>query len=297
VATASPTTWTATGLTLLLGFASLAVDSGFGLNERRETQNAADIAALAVWEDCNPQTSGTPNATQAARNAALENGYSHALADVEVAMSDVSSSPTADLRRWEVEITATNDTFFGEAGSTGAGEMTVVSRAVAECERIPLLGGYAIFAGADPTCGGGVELDLSGAGKIANGSVHSEGDFKVTGANTTITGVDTYRGNANLPGGLDTEKVYGSAFAHPIEGGQLRVPSGRRPPRIGADRQPLLRRRQLQHLRELAPRQRVRRQERIRHRAAALGDRLTEGDIDLSGLVAVTDTTTGQTVL
>lgn len=227
----------AVSLLMLLGFAALAVDAGFGLNDRRDSQNAADISALAAaWEDCNPRVSGSPDPIAAARSSAQTNGYDHALANVDVAVNDISASPSASTREWEVIITSTNDTYLADASVVDRGELTVQSRAVGSCERLPFLGGYAIFAGGDTSCNGGVELDLSGASKIVNGSVHSNGDVKVTGASTTITGTVTYRGSANLPGGVSEEKLFGSAYGYPVEitideyraGGARRAAAGAR---------------------------------------------------------------------
>jgi hypothetical protein len=203
---------------MIMGFASLAVDAGFGLNDRRDTQNAADIAALAAaWEDCNPRLSGAPNPIAAARASAKVNAYDHDLANVDVAVNDISASASSRTRVWEVVITSTNDTYLANASVIERDELTVQSRAVGSCERLQFLGGYAIFAGGDTTCGGGVELDLSGASKIVNGSVHSNGDVKVTGASTTITGTVTYRGSANLPAGVSEEKLFGSAYGYPVQ--------------------------------------------------------------------------------
>ena len=204
-------------LLMIMGFVSLAIDTSLGLNDRRGTQNASDSAALAAaWEDCNPKVSGAPNPIAAARRVALENGYDHGDPDIDVAVNDLSAASSA-LRRWEVQITSTNETHFGAASVTGATDLTVLSRAVGECEELPFLGGYAIFAGAEPSCNGGVELDLSGASQIVNGGVHSNGDVKVTGSDTEITGTVTYRGSAQLPGDVDDRKVFGSPLTYPVD--------------------------------------------------------------------------------
>ena len=162
-------------LLLLIGMAALAIDTGLGYAKRRVEQNGADNAALAAaWEVCNPSSTYGGDAEAAGKAVALANGFDDSVADITVTVNPLGSD------QFEVVISATNDTTFGKA-SPGAGSLTVVSRAVAKCEVEPFLGGYAIFAGADTSCNGAVELDLSGSSKIINGGVHSNGDIKNTG--------------------------------------------------------------------------------------------------------------------
>lgn len=176
-------------LLLLIGFASFALDSGLAYDVRRGTQNAADNAALAAaWEACNPKVIGSADPVSAARAMTAANGYDDNDPEVVVTVNDLGDE------RIEVVISTTNPTRFGVASPYAPDELTVVSRAVADCDRIPYLGGYAVFAGAESDCNGGVELDLSGSSKIINGGVHSNGDIKVTGSDTQINGPITYRG-------------------------------------------------------------------------------------------------------
>ncbi|MEX1272086.1 MAG: hypothetical protein WEB55_06515, partial [Acidimicrobiia bacterium] len=100
------------------------------------------------------------------------------------------------------------DAAFGAAaGTDGDGEFGVLSQATAVCVAHPFLGGYALLAFGPDTCGGGVELDLSGASKIINGGIHSNGDIKITGSSTEINGGVTYIGDSNYSPSthLDTE--------------------------------------------------------------------------------------------
>lgn len=182
----------AVSILMLLGVTALAIDAGMGYNDRRGTQNAADLAALAAaWEECNPTTPGSPNPVQAALDTAADNGYLHSPPNVVV---DPQSEGTG---KWRVEIRVLNQGTFAAATPYAADNMTVLSSALAECEEIPFLGGYAIFAGAPTTCNGGVELDLSGASKIINGGIHSNGEVKITGSNTDVNGVVTHIGGSN----------------------------------------------------------------------------------------------------
>jgi len=178
-------------LLALLGFTALAIDAGVGYNDRRGTQNAADLAALAAaWEDCNPQ-SGSPDSEAAALQTAADNGYDDSDPDIEVVPTDLGGG------QWQVDIRITNETIFGRAIPNAGDQITVISSAVAECERIPFLGGYAVFAGGPPSCTGGAELDLSGSSKIVNGGVHSNGQLKISGSETAINGQVTFVSSSN----------------------------------------------------------------------------------------------------
>ena len=201
----------AISLLLPIGFAASAIDTGLGYATRRVEQNGADNAALAAaWEVCNPSTTFGGDPVAAAKAIALANGFDDAGADITVTVSPPGSD------RFEVIISARDDTTFGRA-SPGAGSITVASRAVARCEAKPFLGGYAIFAGADQSCGGGVELDLSGASKIVDGGVHSNGDIENGGSDTVINGPVTYFGEIvgdDIPG---AQKLNGASLDYPVE--------------------------------------------------------------------------------
>ena len=163
-----------------------------GYDDRRDTQNSADNAALAAaWEACNPVASGSPNPTQAARRIATQNGYDHTGPNIDVQVNNLSGS------MYEVIILSTEQNTFGKIPPISDGDMTVVSRAVADCKVFPFLGGYALFAGAPSSCNGGVELDLSGSSQIVNGGIHSNGDMKITGSAPDINGPITFIGDFN----------------------------------------------------------------------------------------------------
>lgn len=201
----------ALSLLLLIGMAALAIDTGLGYATRRVEQNGADNAAVAAaWEVCNPSTTYGGDAEAAGKAVALANGFDDSVADITVTVTPLGSD------QFEVVISATDDTTFGKA-SPGAGSITVVSRAVARCEAEPFLGGYAIFAGADESCSGGVELDLSGASKIINGGVHSNGDLKVSGASTTINGDVTYFGSVSGPVPPGATQLTGDPLDYPLD--------------------------------------------------------------------------------
>ena len=159
----------AAALLVLMALVSLAVDGGLGFNERRGTQNAADLAALAAaWEDCNPQTS-TSTPELAARDVADQNGYLH----------NAGGYPTVDVASpgsgvWTVTITERNETTFGRATPNAPDQITVVSQATARCVEAGLLDGYAVFGQSSRLYGMDVDVDLSGSSLNVNGGVHSE---------------------------------------------------------------------------------------------------------------------------
>ena len=183
----------AVALLVLMAFTSMALDLSAGYESRRQTINAADSAALAAaWEDCNPKVAGNSDPTAAALEIAALNGFDDADADVVVVVDE----PVDGEFRVTIS-TVVNASFGAAAGIDGDGELDVLSRATATCVAHPFLGGYALLAFGPHSCGGGVELDLSGASKIINGGIHSNGDIKITGATTEINGDVTYIGDSN----------------------------------------------------------------------------------------------------
>ena len=191
----------AVALLVLMAFASIALDLSAGYESRRQTTNAADAAALAAaWEDCNPKVASNADPTAAALEIAALNGFDDAAPSVSVVVDEPVSG------EFRVTISTNVDAAFGAASGID-GEFNVVSQATAACVAHPFLGGYALLAFGPDTCGGGVELDLSGSSKIINGGIHSNGDIKITGASTEINGAVTYIGDSDYTPStkLDTE--------------------------------------------------------------------------------------------
>ncbi|HSJ27473.1 MAG TPA: pilus assembly protein TadG-related protein [Acidimicrobiia bacterium] len=179
-------------LLVLMAFTSIALDLSAGYESRRRTLNAADSAALAAaWEGCNPKVANSADPEGAAKEMAALNGYDDADPDISVIVMEVDDKFTVTIA---TKVTAA---FGAAAAIDGDGRFDVVSQATAECIPHPFLGGYALLAFGPDTCGGGVELDLSGASKIINGGLHSNGDIKITGASTEINGVVTFLGSSN----------------------------------------------------------------------------------------------------
>ncbi len=177
----------AISLLMLFGVVSLAIDAGFGYNERRGTLNAADNAALAAaWEDCNPTGIG-PEA--AALDTASANGYDDGSDTVDVDVVGLGDG------QWQVAIAITTSGIFGPATPYAPDTLDIVSEAVALCDPTQFLGGNAIFAGAS-ACNTN-ELALAGSNITINGAIHSNGDLQITGSSLNLSGPVTYRVSGN----------------------------------------------------------------------------------------------------
>lgn len=174
----------AASLLVLMGMAAVVLDGGLGLSEQRDTQNAADHAALtAAWVGCvgstDPVVEGLASAE---RNGFDNNGVTNTVA---------LSSPSAGI--WEATIVSNLDTAFAPA--IGVDSLAVTSTAVADCSVISGLGGFALFASG--TDCGPFELTFTGSSATFEGSIHSNGRLKLNGSaavgeETTVTGNVTY---------------------------------------------------------------------------------------------------------
>jgi hypothetical protein len=191
-----------------MAFASFAIDAGLGFDDRRGTQNAADLAALAAaWQSCNPEPgAGTPR--QVARATAQANGYTHTPSGhPQVNVSGGGST-------WTVEIVERNDTIFGGATDYAPDQLTVRSSATARCQDVGLLGGYAVF-GQSSACTGN-DVSLSGANTTINGGVHTNDDLHIPNSSAVVNGDATYRDNAVLGAGVTGTQYFGSSLPYPL---------------------------------------------------------------------------------
>src|SRR6266852_2302733 len=133
--------FTALAVTLLMGFAGLAVDMGVLRYQRRLQQTAADAAAIAGASNL-----AYGGVVTGAQNASATNGFTDnsggttctnnpgALGCITVAVSDPASGPTTgphtgNPKYVEVFVTAVQPTFFMKA--LGVSSRTVTARAVA----------------------------------------------------------------------------------------------------------------------------------------------------------------------
>ncbi len=205
----------AVALLVLMGFASLAIDAGLGFDDRRGTQNAADLAALAAaWQHCNPD-SGAGSPQTVARATAAANGYHHDPSiGQEVRVHPGSGVPADD--RWRIEITTRNDGSFGATTPYAPDQIDILSEATAVCIERGLADGFALF-GRAPNCPGvGGDLDASSANIVIDGDVHGNGDLKISGSSPTVTGTATYRERDMTAGTVDAEQYYGSPVEYPL---------------------------------------------------------------------------------
>jgi hypothetical protein len=201
----------AISLLMLFGLVALGIDGSFAFDDRRGSQNAADVAALAAaWEACNPADSGT-TPTAAAIAAAADNGYDVADGDLVTPEAD-KDNPL----RWSVEIQTESGGIFGQATPYAPDSINVVSEATAECVDEPLFGGYALFAQAT-SCPGINEISVTGSTVQIVGNVHTNGDIN-TGANFDVDGEVTFRGE-NKISDSDTTATWhpGGPLDYPID--------------------------------------------------------------------------------
>ncbi len=161
----------AIGLTVLLGFAALAVDFGMMASCRASMQNAADAAALAAAAAVGEKRYGLVYRTAADYCAA--NGYDPA--DGKVNMDAVIVGKT-------VTVTLDRDLKMGfSAVVTGKRVRTVTVSATAEATSIFGSCPYAMFAGQHiDDAGSGIEI--TGNNIEINGDIHSNSDISMKNA-------------------------------------------------------------------------------------------------------------------
>ena len=160
---------TAIVMLLMLGFAALSLDGGRGLNEERDSQNAADQASLAAaWAECNGRDPQAAGLTSAAINGFNNDGTTNT-----VVVTDLGNG------RFDAVVSSSIEGTFSK--TVGVGTITARSQAVANCSITTGLGGFALFSGST-TCGG-FDLDLTGATQFIEGGVHSNDQLKINGNN------------------------------------------------------------------------------------------------------------------
>jgi hypothetical protein len=168
---------------VLLFMLGLAIDGGRGYWERRQTQNAAEHAALAAaWESCH-DTAEHGDWEDAARDAAADNGFVHNGTDVWVTPTNTSGLITVTVR-------ARLETAF--AALMGFETIDAEGRAVADC-RSTSGGGFALFAGGDNCKAlGKYQIEFSGGENVIDGAIHSNDNVRFNGSDNTMDGEVTY---------------------------------------------------------------------------------------------------------
>ncbi len=166
-------------LTTLLGFAALGVDVAYLFANKRAMQGAADLAALAGAMDLPAATTAKASAQQYATSNGYENGVNTVTV---VPVTPYKGSPG----KIEVTITQAMPTFF--ANIFGISTVDISARAVAQGLKM----GPGILA-LDTDCSDGVAaLDWSGSDATIEGTVHSNGGFKISGSDNAVEGPTTY---------------------------------------------------------------------------------------------------------
>jgi hypothetical protein len=160
-------------------------------NDRRHAQNASDHASLAAaWKWC--QTNNETQALSAGEGVAADNGFNN----------DGTSNTVWIFRNgndFTTTIQVSSDAAFGSM--IGANTLEVSARAVAACEEVLGLGGFAIFAQAD-SCGPR-ELRLIGSNQEVVGDIHSNGELVLSGNTANpgnVWGQVTARGRIQVTG-------------------------------------------------------------------------------------------------
>lgn len=156
---------------LFLSILAWAIDGGLAYDERRDTQSAADMAALAAafaGPDCENQ-----DWQAAGMEAAEENGFVNDGITANVAVTNLAPS---GFGPFHARVESIQNTFF--ASALGAGTLTVASEATASCVRKSGLGGYAVFAAAT-NCPPN-ELKINASNITIQGGVHSNDDLLLT---------------------------------------------------------------------------------------------------------------------
>lgn len=173
----------AASMMLLLSVLAWSLDGGVAYAERRDTQSAADMAALAAafaGPDCEAQDWQLAGLEAAAENGFTDDGVSSNVTITNLAVSGFGP--------YEARVESIQDTFF--AGLLGADTSTVVSEAVANCVRSSGLGGYAVFAAAT-NCPPN-ELKINASGITIDGGVHSNDDLLLTASGGAGSGNEGY---------------------------------------------------------------------------------------------------------
>ncbi len=166
-------------VTTLLGFAALGVDVAYLFANKRAMQGAANHAALAGAMDLPLADTAKASVQQYATSNGYENGVNTVTV---VPVTPYKGSPG----KIEVTITQAMPTFF--ANIFGISTVDVRARAVAQGLKM----GPGILA-LDTDCSDGVPaLEWSGSSATIEGTVHSNGGFKITGSDNTIEGPTTY---------------------------------------------------------------------------------------------------------
>ena len=137
---------TALMMVVLLGFVGLVIDVGHRMDVYRQTQNAADAAALAAayslsisYPGGSPPSSVSPSATAAAQLMVQQNGFSSPSALQPLAFVACPATSHSWAICVQASVSSTFPNFF--ISVLGFGQSSVGSKAVAEVYNDGGLGG------------------------------------------------------------------------------------------------------------------------------------------------------------
>lgn len=191
---------TAMALMVMMAFVSFALDSGMAYLDRRDTQNAADNAALAgAYAVCK----GEDGAAAAVQWATL-NGYTDWIGTDNVTVS-------VDSGEVHVIVQTRREALYGGATDLAPDELTIVSEAIAVCHQAKGYGDYAVLSLAYPgACALGLGNELNGgigSGELWGG-IHTNGNVQVSSGGTVVHGALTYGGATTGSGWVMDDGTY-----------------------------------------------------------------------------------------
>lgn len=185
----------ALAVVVLTGFVALGVDVGHALAQRRELQNSADAAALAVAEAMLAGTTNQTVLTNTANTYIAANGFSNANLSLSI---DNSSKP----KTVTVTVTSNVQKFF--IGVVYSGPWQVKAHAEASVNPVPA--DYALLAldksGYPVSVNGNVKINVVGAGAMSNGGMKCVGNGQVYASTEMDAHAGfSYTGNCGFAGG------------------------------------------------------------------------------------------------
>ncbi len=187
------------GLTLLLGFVGLAIDSAAWFDSQLVLQLAADQAALAGALKLPDLTA----AAEAAALVALQNGVESSHITVSQALPAGSDNPN----QYEFVLSRAHTAFFTSV--LGLSSVNISVRSLAEIEQGPV---HPVFENAIHVDDPSDVLEWSGSNWTVNGDFHSNGEINWCDDSGSGSSSDTHHHSPAVAHGVDSS--HGESFAH-----------------------------------------------------------------------------------
>ena len=96
-------------MVVLIGFAALAVDISAMWAEKRQLQNGADAAALAIAQDCAKNACGSPTALRRAMSELNRNGGTPTASIVTMSRNSVTVKASDPHENWFAQVIDAGD--------------------------------------------------------------------------------------------------------------------------------------------------------------------------------------------